>query len=289
MSVRKAVGKCKALFIPNLRASTNPHPLHDSGGRDAFKWTDVKDSQHRENYLGHSVMAPVGRWQKGKDLSWYAKADEDGDAASKAEDERKEEIRRVKEAEQDALSRALGLPVAPKSSNANMTPLGGNEVEKAIMETADDDGNGEGVRGVGFGAFGGAPGMNKGNNDERIEAVGVDPTTSRKGHHKSSSRKERRGRSRSREDHRGRDRSRDRYRDRNQRRRDYERHHQERRHRSGEREHKRRRSRSRSRSRDRKRDNGRDRHRRRERSRSPDGRRDNTRYGRERHGDSSRR
>lgn len=29
----------------------------DSGGRDAFKWEDVKDDQHRENYLGHSLMA----------------------------------------------------------------------------------------------------------------------------------------------------------------------------------------------------------------------------------------
>lgn len=29
----------------------------DSGGRDVFKWEDVKDSQHRENYLGHSLMA----------------------------------------------------------------------------------------------------------------------------------------------------------------------------------------------------------------------------------------
>lgn len=30
-----------------------------------FKWDDVKVDKHRENYIGHSVMAPVGRWQKG--------------------------------------------------------------------------------------------------------------------------------------------------------------------------------------------------------------------------------
>jgi hypothetical protein len=30
-----------------------------------FNWDDVKADKHRENYLGHSVKAPVGRWQKG--------------------------------------------------------------------------------------------------------------------------------------------------------------------------------------------------------------------------------
>lgn len=30
-----------------------------------FKWDDVKVDKHRENYLGHSIKAPVGRWQKG--------------------------------------------------------------------------------------------------------------------------------------------------------------------------------------------------------------------------------
>lgn len=27
------------------------------GGRGDFKWEDVKASSHRENYLGHSLMA----------------------------------------------------------------------------------------------------------------------------------------------------------------------------------------------------------------------------------------
>lgn len=30
-----------------------------------FSWDDVKADKHRENYLGHSLKAPVGRWQKG--------------------------------------------------------------------------------------------------------------------------------------------------------------------------------------------------------------------------------
>src|SRR5436190_23242725 len=96
------------------------------GGRDAFKWADVKESQRRENYLGHSLMAPVGRWQKGRDLNWYAKGGggtEDGeDPAAKAERERKEEIKRIKEAEQDALAKALGFEVTPR--NPNMETLG---------------------------------------------------------------------------------------------------------------------------------------------------------------------
>jgi len=28
-----------------------------SGGRGDFKWDDVKNDVHRENYLGHSLMA----------------------------------------------------------------------------------------------------------------------------------------------------------------------------------------------------------------------------------------
>jgi len=32
------------------------------GGQDQFKWEDVKSDKQRENYLGHSAMAPIGRW-----------------------------------------------------------------------------------------------------------------------------------------------------------------------------------------------------------------------------------
>lgn len=97
------------------------------GGQGDFKWADVQNSSRREHYLGHSLMAPVGRWQKGRDLNWYAKTDDSSsnseDPAAKSARERKDEIKRIQEAEQDALARALGLSV-PDRSNANLQPLG---------------------------------------------------------------------------------------------------------------------------------------------------------------------
>ncbi|XP_042353229.1 multiple myeloma tumor-associated protein 2 [Plectropomus leopardus] len=73
------------------------------GGQDQFNWDDVKVDKHRENYLGNSLMAPVGRWQKGKDLSWYAKDKKSGAALSK-----EDELAAVKAAEHEALMAALG-------------------------------------------------------------------------------------------------------------------------------------------------------------------------------------
>lgn len=34
-------------------------------GKDQFNWEDVKNAPDREYYLGHSVKASAGRWQKG--------------------------------------------------------------------------------------------------------------------------------------------------------------------------------------------------------------------------------
>jgi hypothetical protein len=35
------------------------------GGKDQFNWEDVKEDKNNQSYLGHSVKAPVGRWQNG--------------------------------------------------------------------------------------------------------------------------------------------------------------------------------------------------------------------------------
>ncbi|XP_022862285.1 multiple myeloma tumor-associated protein 2 homolog [Olea europaea var. sylvestris] len=91
------------------------------GGRDQFSWEDVKADKHRENYLGHSLKAPVGRWQKGKDLRWYARDKKSEATNSEAI---KEEIQRIKEEEEQAMREALGL--APKRAKKSQ----GNRLDK---------------------------------------------------------------------------------------------------------------------------------------------------------------
>lgn len=39
------------------------------GGKDQFNWDSVKSDKDREFYLGHSVKATTGRWQKGQTSS----------------------------------------------------------------------------------------------------------------------------------------------------------------------------------------------------------------------------
>lgn len=88
------------------------HPTRGGvrGGRDQFTWESVKTDKDRECYLGHSLMAPVGRWQEGKDIMWYAK-DEEKVSKEKAE---KKEFLRAKELEEQALMAALGYRVIKK-------------------------------------------------------------------------------------------------------------------------------------------------------------------------------
>jgi hypothetical protein len=216
-----------------------------SGGRAEFKWEDVKGDAQRENYLGHSLMAPVGRWQQGRDLNWYAKGDVDSKEAEAARI--KEEKRKLKEAEEDAMLAAMGLPVPERAANnANLTPLGQKaheaDVDDAMAAKAKDGEDGDK-----------APRKEKKERSRRHR----DDDRDRKRRHRSRSRSRDRER---RHRHKDRSRSRDRRRDDDK--------DDRRRHRSRSREHRRRderperperrkehgeRSRSRSRSRDRRR------------------------------------
>ncbi|CAH1258464.1 C1orf35 [Branchiostoma lanceolatum] len=122
------------------------HPSRggNRGGADQFTWDEVKADKHRENYLGHSVMAPVGRWQKGKDLTWYAKDKKAGGAADKSE------LEAIKRAEEEAMMAALGHKVIKKTS-AGLTKEEMSEVFKRGQSERNPT-DIEREKGLGFGA-----------------------------------------------------------------------------------------------------------------------------------------
>ncbi|KAI8822951.1 kinase phosphorylation protein-domain-containing protein [Fimicolochytrium jonesii] len=114
-----------------------PTRAGNRGGQGLFKWEDVKDDKYRENYLGHSLNAPVGRWQKNKDLTWYAK--EEGDVNPANSDEAlAAELAEIKRNETEALAEALGYSSGAKRRDPNAVSR--SEIKRLVkMDIEDDD------------------------------------------------------------------------------------------------------------------------------------------------------
>ncbi|SYW75877.1 uncharacterized protein UBRO2_01032 [Ustilago bromivora] len=92
------------------------------GGAAEFSWDKVKESKDREFYLGNSVAAPTGRWQDGRDINWYNK--DASTSSSAAADERREELRKIKQAETAALYAKLGKPPPAPRSDDGLVKVG---------------------------------------------------------------------------------------------------------------------------------------------------------------------
>jgi Multiple myeloma tumor-associated len=78
------------------------------GGRDQFNWEDVRGDKDASYYIGHSVKALSGRWQKNKDLYWYTR-EQNGQEASVAYED---ELKAVKQHEEQLMAEVRSFSVS---------------------------------------------------------------------------------------------------------------------------------------------------------------------------------
>jgi Multiple myeloma tumor-associated len=116
----------------------------------------VQADKDREYYLGHSVKALTGRWQKGKDVYWYTREERDKQPAGAYESE----LAAVKAHEEQLMAEALGIK--PKTSHAQQRKL--DEVEMKQL-----------LRRNGSGAEAGPAGGSDEEEDPRGKGLGYKP------------------------------------------------------------------------------------------------------------------
>ncbi|KAL0028599.1 hypothetical protein WJX79_004412 [Trebouxia sp. C0005] len=103
------------------------------GGKDQFNWDSVKSDKDREFYLGHSVKATTGRWQKGKDVFWYTREKQEEEAAKA-----RLEMQAIKQREEDLMNEALGLK--PKALKHTAKPkLDSQDMAKLLGRTDSEE------------------------------------------------------------------------------------------------------------------------------------------------------
>uniref|UniRef100_A0A7S0E0P5 Multiple myeloma tumor-associated protein 2-like N-terminal domain-containing protein n=1 Tax=Hanusia phi TaxID=3032 RepID=A0A7S0E0P5_9CRYP len=126
------------------------------GGKDKFDWSEIKEKHgdtifQAQNYLGHSVKAPAGRWQKFKDLNWYV-----NETKVDLKKSGQSELELVKSREQDLMAQLLGEKpiqrpeVALEKEEKNKLFKKGNAEAGTIADGIASESFGERIEGLGF-------------------------------------------------------------------------------------------------------------------------------------------